>query len=124
MKIKNPEVKVGQICWLAGGFDGSLSGKLVKVTSVSKKNVVVRLLHPTDMTKIWLDGGDTLSLSSSFWLFTKPEEYRDWCEGWPDSISISEPAKVSNKCTSCGAKITSKMKFCSNCGAALTSTTK
>lgn len=121
MVSKKTDIKIGQICWTTGGHVMDfLNGRLVKVTKVSKNgSVEVRLLNPTAQDVIALGKDCSFGYSNSFWLFTSPEDWRDWMEGGPDSVTQPVEQKKELTCHSCSSKITSKMKFCAECGAKL-----
>ena len=116
--VKNPKVKVGQICWTTGGHIlDSLNGRLVRVVSVHKNGeVVVRLLNPTDSDVCYLEKDCELGYSNTFWLFTDPSDWKPWMEGTPESITQPVLYKQPLTCPSCNSKITAKMKFCAECG--------
>jgi len=115
---KKQTVKVGQICWTTGGHVvNRLNGRLVKVTKVDSKNSVeVRLLNPTDEDICYLGKACTIRYSSPFWLFVSPDDWREWMEGTPDSITQPVVEKNPTTCQSCNSKVTAKMKFCGECG--------
>ena len=116
---KKKTVEVGQVCWLTGGYDYNLSGRLVKVVAIRDKRlcrgIEVVLLNIREDDPLDFKNGERIGVSSPIWLFTSPEEYLPFCEGTPDSISAKvEPNPLA--CGKCNTKVTKKMKFCCECG--------
>ncbi len=109
-------LKVGQICWTSAEFDYGLGCRLVKVVSVDKKRIKIKLLNPTACDKIWLEGDDWFYISSVNSLFTSPSDWTPKMEGTPESITNYVEPKTKFTCASCNSKVTAKMKFCSECG--------
>ena len=44
------------------------------------------------------------------------DDWREWMEGTPDSITQPVVEKNPTTCQSCNSKVTAKMKFCGDCG--------
>lgn len=121
---KKKTVVVGQVCWLTGGYDYNLSGRLVKVVAIRDKRlcrgIEVVLLNIREDDLLDFKNGGRIGVSSPIWLFTSPEEYLPFCEGTPDSISQPKPTRHT-KCGKCESKVTKNMKFCGECGVAISS---
>ena len=125
MVAKKRIVKVGQICWLTGGYSfEDLNFRLVKVTKLTPSNrtakIQVKLLNPREGdSKEILEVG--IGVYSTDWLLIYPEEYHKHCEGTPESIT--QPEVITKLvCQDCNTILTKKMKFCPNCGKAVNST--
>lgn len=122
MVAKKQTVKVGQICWTAGGYD-ILSFRLVKVVEVRDKprkgeisRIFVKPVNPTELDKIWLGEKLIMGVYSSDWLLTEPSDWRNGMEGSPESVVQPSVEKKPTVCPSCNSKVTAKMKFCGECG--------